>query len=159
MSKAFDKVPHHSLLLSLAKIGVSGSLLQWFENYLTHRTQRVVLSGSSSTSLPVQSGVPQGSILGPLLFIIYINSIAEVHFSPGSSLILYADNILLYRPIVNKHNHVLLQQDVDLIAIWINSSGLSINPKKSTLLILSRKQLKPHFTCLSTLPPLGSHNQ
>ena len=151
MSKAFDKVPHHSLLLSLAKIGVSGSLLQWLENYLTNRTQRVVLSGSSSTSLPVQSGVPQGSILGPLLFIIYINSLAEVHLSPGSSLILYADDILLYRPIVNKHDHVLLQQDVDLIASWINSSGLS-NPKKSTLLILSRKQVKPqlHLSINST---------
>ena len=93
-----------------------GSLLQWFENYLTNRTQRVVLSGSSSTSLPVQSGVPQGSILDPLLFLIYINPLAEVHLSPGSSLILYADDILLYRPIVNKHDHVLLQQDVDLIA-------------------------------------------
>ena len=71
LSKAFDTVPHQSLLQALSQIGVSGKLLQWFESYLSGRSQRVVLNGCSSTSISVRSGVPQGSILGPLLFIIY----------------------------------------------------------------------------------------
>ena len=92
MSKVFDEVAHHQLLQSLS-VGVSGLLLKWFESYLSRRSQKVVLNGHSSTSLWVTSGVPQGSILGPLLFIIYM---AELHFSPGTSMILYLDDILLY---------------------------------------------------------------
>ena len=152
LSKAFDKVPHHKLILSLSAVGVSGPLLKWLESYLTHRSQRVVLNGHSSTSLPVLSGVPQGSILGPLLFIIYINTLAELHLSPGSSLILYADDILLYRAVGNRYDNILLQQDVDLISAWIESSGLAINASKSTLLIISRKLEKPqiHLSINST---------
>ena len=93
-----------------------------------------------------------GSILGPLLFIIYINTLAELHLSPGSSLILYADDILLYRAVGNRYDNILLQQDVDLISAWIESSGLAINASKSTLLIISRKLEKPqiHLSINST---------
>ena len=130
MSKAFDKVPHCHLLQSLSAVGISGPLLKWFESYHSNRTQKVVLNGFSSTSLTVRSGVPQGSILGPLLFTIYINSLADLHFSSGSSVILYADDILLYRPLTNSHDTTIFQEDVDLISNWIVSSGLSINPSK-----------------------------
>ena len=143
MSKAFDNVPHSSLLHSLQAVGVSGPLLAWFESYLSNRSQRVVLSGLSSSPLPVQSGVPQGSILGPLLFIIYINSLANLHLSPGTSLILYADDILLYRPLCPCSHTSAFQKDVDLISGWLATSGLFINPSKSSLLVISRCRKKP----------------
>ena len=154
MSKAFDKVPHHKLLLSLAAVGVSGPLLQWFKSYLSNRTQTVVLSGHSSSSIPVKSGVPQGSILGPLLFIIYANSLAQLNLSPESSIILYADDILLYRAVSSSHDGVLLQQDVDAISAWIKASGLAINPSKSTLLVISRKRVKPNISLLINSTPI-----
>ena len=105
MSKAFDKVPHCHLLQSLVAVGVSGQLLKWFESYLSDRTQIVVLNGFSLVSLLVLSGVPQESILGPLLFIMYINSLAGLHFSPGSTAIFYTEDILLYRPLVHCMNY------------------------------------------------------
>ena len=76
--KPFDSVPHHLLINSLMNFGVSGPLLTWFKSYLSNRKQRVVLDGESSVLLPVTSGILQGSILDPLLFMIYMNSISQV---------------------------------------------------------------------------------
>ena len=154
LSKAFDKVPHHKLLSSLSDVGVSGSLLSWFESYLSCRSQQVVLGGSSSTPLPVLSGVPQGSILGPLLFIIYVNSLANLHLSPGSSLILYADDILLYRALCSADDNSILQHDVDSLLAWITSAGLSVNLAKSTLLLISRMRSKPSLSILLNSTPV-----
>ena len=118
MSKAFDKVPHHHLLCSLSVISISGPLLKWFELKLYFQSfSKVVLNGYSSTSLPVS----HNSILGSLLFITYINSL---HFSSGSTIILYADDILLYRPLWTSQD--TFQLDMDLISNWITSSGLRL---------------------------------
>ena len=95
LSKAFDTVPHQGLLNALSRIGISGSLHKWFTSYLSGRSQQVVLDGCSSSCVPVSSGVPQGSILGPLLFCIYMNPIASIPLSSTSRLLLYADDILL----------------------------------------------------------------
>ena len=94
IKKAFDSVPHNQLLQSLTDVGVSGKLHQWFANYLSGRYQRVVLNGFSSTYKPVTSGVPQGSILGPLLYIIFMNSISHIPLSSGVKVILYAKSTL-----------------------------------------------------------------
>ena len=154
MSKAFDKVPHHHLLRSLSAVGVSGSLLKWFESYLSNRSQKVVLNGYSSTLPPVHSGVLQGSILRPLLFIIYINSLAELHFSPGSTVILYADDILLYWSLCTSYDSIIFQVDEDLISNWIASSGLSINPTKRSLLIVSSSHNTPQLSITINTTPV-----
>ena len=98
LSKAFDRVQHHMLLNKLEQYGISCSLLQWFRSYLSDRYQRVALDGTLSDWLPVTSGVPQGSILGPLLFLVYINDMPE-YVGQGSSMALFADDSKLYRPI------------------------------------------------------------
>ena len=104
LSKAFDTIPHSAILNALSNVGVSGPLYKRFSSYmyLSSRQQCVVLEGHSSSPANISSGVPQGSILGPLLFILYMDSINDVPLSPlsqDSKLLLYADDILLYSPI------------------------------------------------------------
>ncbi|MEW8545280.1 MAG: reverse transcriptase family protein, partial [Candidatus Thiodiazotropha sp.] len=93
ISKAFDRVWHRGLLYKLSCLGLSSDILKWFSSYLSGRRQRVVLGGSTSEWMPVQAGVPQGSILGPLLFLIYINDIVN---EINSSIRLFADDTSLY---------------------------------------------------------------
>ena len=115
--KAFDTVPHSLLLQKLHGYNVHPLVLRWLESYLTMRSQYVCVNGSSSDILPVTSGVPQGSVLGPLLFIIYINDISMVPLSVGSML-LYADDSMLYRPICTPDDYIQLQMDIDKLCVW-----------------------------------------
>ena len=93
ISKAFDRVWHAGLIYKLRASGVSGNLLRWFENYLQNRYQRVVIPGAKSDWYFIRAGVPQGSILGPLLFLLYINDIVK---DIGSNIRLFADDTSLY---------------------------------------------------------------
>ena len=98
MSKAFDKVSHRKLLTSLQQHGFGGSLLAWFDSYLHNRLQRVTASGESSEALPVTAGVSKGSILGPMLFLLYANSLSEVVKSNRVATFTVTTNKLLSLP-------------------------------------------------------------
>lgn len=127
-AKAFDRVPHNELLLKLWKIGITGDLWLWFNSYLTNRTQCVRLNGSYSSFLPVLSGVPQGSILGPLLFLVYINDLfSSIHCSNALS---FADDTKCYKPILQLLDSFQLQQDLDSLSDWSRHWNLSFNFSK-----------------------------
>ena len=100
MSKAFDKVWYEGLIYKMKSMGVSESLLKLFQSFLTNRFQRVLLNGQTSEWLPVKAGVPQGSILGPLLFLIYINDLSE---NIESTVKLFADDTSLFS-VVHSNN-------------------------------------------------------
>ena len=100
LSKAFDKVWHEGLIHKLKSMGVSDSLLKLFQSFLTNRFQRVLLNGQTSEWLPVKAGVPQGSILGPLLFLIYINDLSE---NIESTVKLFADDTSLFSVVHNNN--------------------------------------------------------
>ena len=139
LKKAFDSVPHRLLLLKLSSLGIDPYLVQWIVSYLCERQQAVCVEGSSSGYLPVLSGVPQGSVLGPLLFLIYIDGVSEVNISDGS-LVLYADDIVLHRTICSSSDYLYLQNDVNALADCISASLLNLNPTKCKYMIITRKR-------------------
>ena len=95
--KVFDTVPHRRFMERLEQLHLDPFIIAWLGSYLTARHQSVVVNGTTSQAIPVISGVPQGSVLGPLLFLIYIDTIPILHLSEGTKLFLYADDILLYK--------------------------------------------------------------
>lgn len=143
LAKAFDKVPHKLLLQKLSNLGITGQLLSWLCSYLTNRSQCVVVHGSTSLPVPVLSGVPQGSVLGPLLFLIFINNLCRISFSAGCMLVLYADDTTLYKPIKNHQDIINFQADINKIHEWFSFNFLQANAKKTKAMVISTK-LNPY---------------
>jgi hypothetical protein len=108
-SKAFDRLDHRILLCKLREFGLSESLLQFFESYLGSRKQFVMCNGFRSKEITVSSGVPQGSVLGPLFFIMFIN---DISVNIESNILMYADDLKVYRKISNTHDCEMLQRDI-----------------------------------------------
>ena len=114
-SKAFDTVAHNKLLLKLEHLGIQSNTYSWIQTWLTNRTQKVVVEGETSNSLKVLSGVPQGTVLDPLMFLLYIN---DISVGINSSIRLFADDCVLYRVIKSTENHDHLQQDLNTLVEW-----------------------------------------
>ena len=154
LRKAFDTVPHGLLLHKLHAIGISGLLYTWLSDYLSNRTQVVSVKGVLSSTLEVLSGVPQGSILGPLLFLLFINDLSvTVKYSLS---LLFADDTkcaLTCNPTFASNQN--LQEDLDMLGQWCSKNGMSFNEKKSFILRISNKPLSPSYT-INSVPLLAA---
>ena len=127
--RAFDTVPHNLLLHKLHKqFGVEGNMLRWFESYLSGRMQRVVINGACSNWYSVTSGVPQGSIIGPTLFLTYINDIS--HCVKYSEFLLFADDTKIFKEVKCYNDCILLQNDIDNIFNWCQTWHMQLNVDK-----------------------------
>ena len=150
ISKAFDRVWHEGLIYKLKAAGVSGDVLRWFQSYLSGRRQRVVLPGSLSEWVYIKAGVPQGSILGPLLFLLYINDIVK---NIGSNIRLFADDTSLFIIVDNPTTAALcLNSDLEKLSRWAAIWLVTFYPSKNESLLISRKINKPIH------PPLYMQN-
>lgn len=136
-SKAFDKVSHSLLLHKLDHYGIRGKTNKWIQSFLSNRSQRVVVDGYTSDSASVESGVPQGSVLGPSLFLFYINDIAE---GLNSTVRLFADDTIAYLVIITKKDCQLLQTDLDKMEVWEGKWLMEFHLNKCQVLSITRKQ-------------------
>jgi hypothetical protein len=141
-SKAFDKVPHKRLMSKLNNYGVCGPTYDWIRSFLMDRSQRVVVDGETSEWIHVESGVPQGTVLGPVLFLAYINDLPE---SVDSKVRLFADDCVMYRPITSTMDCELLQEDLSRLETWENKWLMSFNASKCSTITITRKLKKIDF--------------
>ena len=135
-SKAFDKVCHRKLLLKLEHYGITGNILGWITDFLSDRTQRVMIRGTFSKSIAVKLGVPQGTVLGPLLFLVYINALPQY---VKSKIALFADDTYLYKIIKSKEDTLSLQNDIDQLVNWEKLWSMEFHPDKCFLLRITNK--------------------
>ena len=137
-SKAFDSVSHELLIHKLSSFGFHSDLIRWFRAYLTGRHQRVVVDGTYSDWLPVVSGVPQGSILGPLLFVLYINDLPSV--DKNTKVALFADDAKCFLNIDSLGDCQLLQNDLNALVDWSSTWELNFHPSKCQVILVTRKR-------------------
>ena len=136
-AKAFDSVSHDLILNKLKNIfNVDGLMLKFIKSYLEGRQQQVVVGGQTSSSLPVRSGVPQGSILGPLLFVIFINDMFSC-VSEGTNIALYADDTKIWREIIGYPDHHIIQNDINRLYDWSVRNRMKFHPQKCKALSVS----------------------
>ena len=139
ISKAFDKVWHKGLLYKLQRCGISGALLDWFSSYLTDRQQRVVINGKNSSWGQINAGVPQGSVLGPLLFLIYINDLTQV--VKYCNIRLFADDTCLFIEVDNREQTARnVNHDLSAIEMWAKNWLVTFSPQKTKSLTISTKR-------------------
>ena len=147
--KAFDKVWHSGLLFKLKRHGIRGNMLQIIESFLSHRLQRVSINGQNSEWAEIEAGVPQGSVLGPLLFLIYINDLAE---EVDYEIRIFADDTFIFQVISDSNtNPIILEQDLRKITNWANQWKMSFNPditKQAVEVLFSNNSLNNTITPL-----------
>ena len=139
-SKAFDEVSHNKLVRKLWSLGIRGNLLKWIANWLIGRMQRVVLNGEESDWIAVTSGVPQGSVLGPLLFILYAN---DLDLGIDSKIFKFADDSKIVIKIRNLHDNIRGQKDIDRLVGWADRWSMQFNESKCKVLHIGSRN--PHF--------------
>ena len=136
-SKAFDKVPHKRLMYKLDHYSIRGKTHEWIQDFLTERKQHVLLEGKRSTTADVISGVPQGTVLGPLLFLTFINDMPQ---QTKSEIRLFADDSLLLRRIRSPQDTEILQNDLTALEKWGKDWQMEFNPNKCTVIHITTRK-------------------
>ena len=159
--KAFDTIPHQRLLSKVHAYGIRGQVYEWIRNFLLNRRQRVVLNNSKSNWTEVISGVPQGSVLGPILFILYINDLPDAISCVSK---LFADDTKLYRTVDSYGDSNMLQMDLYELDNWSESWQMKFNIQKCKVLHLGKRTQGIFIRCLITkmnayLPSKTSENR
>ncbi len=134
--KAFDTVPHRRLLSKIQAVGIGGDILGWIMSFLNERRQRVSSRGAHSQWLRVWSGVPQGSVLGPILFLIFINDLLDNIQATGK---LFADDAKIYKRIKAPQDGESLQNDINRLLEWSNNWLLQFNQEKCKVMHLGKR--------------------
>ena len=144
--KAFDKVPHARLINQLSRYGIKGNVLSWISDYLKDRTQRVRVNGQYSSTSKVLSGVPQGSVLGPLLFLIFVADMAPL---VQNFISLYADDSKLFSYLlennISPHTTTSIQEDINTLSEWSEKMQMSFNPQKCHRLHLGKNNTQYQY--------------
>ena len=146
-SKAFNKVAHEKILLKLHLYGIRGDTLKWIKDFLDNRKQAVVINGINSEEIPVSYGVPQGFVLGPILFLAYINDLPE---QVKSRVRLFADDTALYLAISSTTEREVLQTDLASLQQWEMMWDMQFNPSKCQVLQITKKGKTPQHQVHST---------
>ena len=148
-AKAFNKVPHRRLLHKFDYYEIRGSTHKWISSSLSGRSQQVALDGQASDPVPVLSGVPQGSVLGLILFLVFINDLRD---NVKSSVYLFADNCVLYRNIHSLQDRLILLEDLDSLGLWDADWQMKFNVAKCHSMRVTRhyshKQIIHDYTPL-----------
>ncbi|KAK3086726.1 hypothetical protein FSP39_022531 [Pinctada imbricata] len=150
--KAFDTVPHRRLISKLKSYGIDENLITWISSFLSNRLQHVSINGESSDWMDVTSGIPQGSVLGPILFVLYINDLPD---EVNSEVYLFADDTKIFKVIGNDTDSETLQRDLDTLTQWSNTWLLKFHPSKCKHLHVSRKGEIHRNTLLLVRKPTG----
>ena len=159
--KAFDKVPHKLLIDKLRKVAnIDPYIVNWIQDFLSGRSQKVAVRGVESDALPVTSGVPQGSVLGPTLFLLYINDLPD---SVSCNVSLYADDTLMYATVNDKNDETQFQKNIDSLVRWSATNKMPFNKSKCEVIIFNQgTKPPPRYTisehslqCVDTTKYLG----
>ena len=154
-AKAFDKVPHRRLLQKMEMHGISGKVVSWIQSWLTGRMQRVVLNGSASEWRPVTSGVPQGSVLGPVCFVIFINDLDDVLDLVGGFVSKFADDTKFGRIIRTEEDQIKMQNDIEKLMEWAETWQMDFNSKNCKVMHFGRTNPKFNY-CMGGYAPAGT---
>ena len=141
-TKAFDKVPHNRLMSKINSIGFNTETLHWIKAFLSERVQQVCINGSNSTWKPVTSGIPQGSVLGPILFVLYINDLPS---NILSDVYMFADDTKIFNIIKSPEDQEILQNDLDSLSVWSDKWLLKFHPEKCKVMHLGKADNTKYF--------------
>ena len=156
LSKAFDSIGHHTLLGKISRLGVSPAVHEWFRSYLADRSQYVRIGTTTSLTAPLTHGIPQGSVLSPILFNIYTDSLSSIPES--CSLKSYVDHWKEYLsfslPILD-HSLSILEEDLHRVFDWCCKNSLLINPDKTKMMVIGSQQLLQQLNHIPSINFIG----